>query len=50
MDMAEILQGLSYKVYSTTPPIFFAFGLFSIVLGVSTIDDYTKDGGPGTVV
>ena len=35
--MAQILQYLSYKVNSTTSPIFFAFGLPIPVLGIHAI-------------
>ena len=37
MDVAQIFQGLSYKVRSTTSPFFFAFGLLNLVLGIYTI-------------
>ena len=37
MDVAQILQGLSYKVRSTSLPNFFAFGLSIQVFGISTI-------------
>ena len=35
--MAHILQGLSYKVCSTMPPILFAFGLPILVLGYPSV-------------
>ena len=37
MDVAQILQGLSYKVRFTTSPSFFAFGLFILVFEISAI-------------
>ena len=36
-DMAQILQGLSYKVCFTMSPNFFAFGFSVIVFGMSAI-------------
>ena len=37
IDMAQILQGLSYKVYFTTSSKFFQFGIFILVFGISAI-------------
>ena len=35
--MAQIWQGLSYKIHSTTLPKFFTFGPFILVSGISVI-------------
>ena len=35
--MAQILQGLSYKVFSTILPKFFELGLFILVFEISAI-------------
>ena len=37
LDMAQILQSLSYKVCSTILRNFFAFGLFILVFEISII-------------
>ena len=37
MNAAQILHDLCYNVCSTTLPIFFAFGLFTVVFGISAI-------------
>ena len=35
MNVAQILQGLNYKVCSTTSPNFTVLGLFILVFGIS---------------
>ena len=37
MDEAQSLQGLTYKVCSTTSPEFVVFGSFILVFGISAI-------------
>ena len=34
INVAQILQGLSYKVFSKTSPNFIAFGLFILLFGI----------------
>ena len=36
VNVAQILQGLSYKVCSTMSPNFIAFGLFILVIEISS--------------
>ena len=39
MDVAQTLQGLSYKVCSTIPQKYVTFGFFTLAFKISTIKD-----------